>query len=831
MTTLRQSGLVTLLLSTLLLHGCGSDSNETPPQPVAPQLNVGADITLKERRSATLTAAGSSGTFNWKQVSGPDLLLTSTNTATVNIQAPSVSTDSNAILQVSLTNADNQTISKQVTVFIKNNQPPKISVNFKPYQEKTSGSFTVEATDPDGTIKSYEWKQHRGPDLKMTGTDTATVHYTVPAVSAPYQFVTISVLVTDDDGEGARYIYDRPIEQNMREFKLTGRLTDAALAGATVVAHARHAPIVTKADSNGVFNLTVSADDDETNLLMLLEAIKADNNKLSYYTLIPDLGSRKATEPVLINAFSTAWYAALVGANHGKSPASLTELRDAESSAIVEKMTEQAAVATLLMAGQSTLPDASSLHKVLTDQQVYLTVLDDLQANKPGLIATTETALLADPQQTPSAEQWPALTRPLYEVEAVIKGFSAPGSRSYQLADNGTGQYLDLGRAKAFQWQQQHNVMTVTWPDFRYESFESVQAGLMGLSAELAEQLRRWNYTSLPITNTYQHSTLQLLATGVDGSIFRVTDTVLQQMRPFSFFDQRIAPPDQQVTKSRIVRIVQTPEQPQPFVAAELNTDWSVSRYLPKAYTDFQNFYRDRFSFNPDGTGRSHNQSQSFRWQINADGALHIIFADNSAMQLHKIRQLGEIWQVYQRHFAADGTVQLGTMHSAFAINLSGEADKLILNAPQHYWQEMNALRSPQTWTGNKIRLQAADGTVNAQGYQISADHTGYFVRADTSKLPVFSPLLKHKHRWLLRSDNIGSVITAEGNVFCSPEAFCYQREWRLLKTTQGLIGKRLYLEEIARSRFDPQDPLRYLSGPSLMIYEEVPYNYFNQPE
>ena len=830
MTTLRQSGLITLLFSTLLLHGCGSDANETLPQPIAPQLSVSSDITIKEHRDTTLTATGSSGTFKWTQLSGPELQLLSTDSATVKISTPSVSKDTKAVLQVSLTSADNQTISKQVTVFIKNNLPPQISVNFKPYREKTSGSFSVEATDSDGTIKSYEWKQLRGPDLKMTGANTATIQFTVPAVIDPNQFVTISVRVTDDDGDAASYIYDRPIEQNMLEFKLTGRLTDPALAGATVVAHSGPLPVVTKADSNGSFNLTVSTDDDETNLLTLLQAIKAGQGNLSYYALIPDLASRKAIEPVQINAFSTAWYAALVGANHGKSPANLAELRDAEPAAVVENMSEQAAVATLLMAGQITLPGGSSLYKVLTDKQDYLSVLDDLNLNKPGLITTTETAVLADPLQTPSADQWPELTSPLYEVEPAIKGFSTSGSRSYQLADNGSGQYLDLGRAKAFQWQRQLSPLTLTWPDFRYDSFESVQPGLMGLSTEQAEQLRRWNYTSLPITFTYQKSTLQLLATGVDGNIFRVTDTVLQQMQPFSVFGQHFNLPDQQVTKSRIVRIVQTPEQPQSFVAAELNTDWSVARYLPKAYTDFQKFYHDRLSFNPDGTGRSLNQSQSFRWQINADGALHIIFADNSAMQLKKIRQQGEIWQVYQRYFAADGSVQLGTMHSAFAIALSAETDKLILNAPEHYWQEMNPLKSPQAWAGNKIRLQAADGTVNAQGYQISADHTGYFVRADESKLPAFSPRLTHKHRWLLTSDNTGSVMTAEGNVFCSTEAFCYQRQWRLLKTTKGLIGKRLYLEELVRSRFDPQDPMSYLYGPTLIIYEEIPFTYFNQP-
>lgn len=835
MTTLRQSGLITLLFSTLLLHGCGSDANETLPQPVAPQLSVSSDITIKEHRDTTLTATGSSGTFKWTQLSGPELQLLSTDSSTVKISTPSVSEDTKAVLQVSLTSADNQTISKQVTVFIKNNLPPQISVNFKPYREKTSGSFSVEATDSDGTIKSYEWKQLRGPDLKMTGANTATIQFTVPAVIDPNQFVTISVRVTDDDGDAASYIYGRPIEQNMLEFKLTGRLTDPALAGATVVAHKGSLPVVTKAGSNGEFNLTVSTDDDETNLMAVLQAIKADNDKLSYYALIPDLASRKATDTILLNAFSTAWYAALLVANDGKAPTDLTTLKQAEHSADVTNLTEQAAVLDIIVNGKAQLPASSdSLTSLLLNKTHYADFVYELTSKSPRIVNETTEALLANSQLLPANVSLELPQHSIFEISAAVPGFFGGGSIRFEFTADQNGLMTNAWVTESFKWEQNQSQFQLSWQDFSYQGPIPITKGLMGMTSEQVDLFRRRGEFSLNIKETYLNSTVQMLIRGYDRDVFHIKENILHQMEPFRIVgcqlpECRIDKTEDQFVKSRTVQALRAPSPELSFKPEELAKEWSAVRFSRDKYAFGLDYEVDPLTFTADGRGKSENDQQPFRWKILTDGSLHIRFADNSMMQMRKLATEKKQWLVYTSYAKSSDIPERGILQ----ILLEDTADRptAIVNTANSYWQSVGSLMSAKYWRGNKLQFMTSSNESVAFGYQFNSDNTVNAISASNVNFPQFVPVTLRKLNWSVTTDIDGrQLIRAEASRSCEAPVICYVLELKILKVVQGVMGKRIYVQQTSKTRESGNEPFVYEVGKALRIYEEIPFSYFNQP-
>lgn len=836
MNKLRQSGPVILLLTaTVLLSACGSGSEEIPSPPVTPLLNVSSEISLKEHRRATLTATGSSGTFSWTQLSGPDLQLISANSATVDIRAPSVSEDTKAVLRVTLAGTDNQTISKQVTVFIKNNLPPQISVNFKPYREKTSGSFSVEATDSDGTIKSYEWKQLRGPDLKMTGANTATIQFTVPAVIDPNQFVTISVRVTDDDGDAASYIYDRPIEQNMLEFKLTGRLTDPALAGATVVAHSGPLPVVTKAGSNGEFNLTVSTDDDETNLMTVLQAIKPGNDKLNYYALIPDLASRKATEPVLLNAFSTAWYAALLVANDGKVPSDLATLKQAGHSADVANLTEQATVLDIIVSGKAQLPASSdSLVSLLLDKTHYADFVYELTFKTPSVISDATETLLANSQLLPSAISLELPQHSLFEIAAAAPGFFGTGSSKFDFSADQRGQMTNIWLTEPFKWELNQSRFQLTWQDFSYQGPIPIAKGLMGMTSEQVDLFRRRGEFSLNIKETYLNSTVQMLVRGYDRDVFHIKDNILHQMQPFSIVgcqlpECRIDKTENQFVKSRTVQVLRAPSPELSFKPEELVKEWSVVRFSRDKYAFSSDYELDPLTFTADGRGLSENDRQPFNWKILTDGSLHIRFADNSMLQMSKLATDKKQWLVYASYAKSSDIPERGVLQ----ILLEDTADRPtnIVNTANSYWQSVGSLMSARYWRGNKLQFMTSPNESVAFGYQFNSDNTVNVVSASNVNYPKFVPVTLRKLNWSVTTDTDSKqLIRAEASRWCTAPVVCYVVEMKILKVVQGVLGKRIYVQQSIKSRESENDPFVYEEGKAFKIYEEIPFSYFNQP-
>lgn len=114
-----KSALYSALFLTLL-SGCGGSKNNnekttvtttTPSENALPVANAGADLTVNEQTSVTLTGQGSDtdgtiASYLWQQVSGTSVTLTNQDSAEVNFTAP-VSDDSETLV-FSLTVTDNK---------------------------------------------------------------------------------------------------------------------------------------------------------------------------------------------------------------------------------------------------------------------------------------------------------------------------------------------------------------------------------------------------------------------------------------------------------------------------------------------------------------------------------------------------------------------------------------------------------------------------------------------------------------------------------------------------------------------------------------------------
>ncbi len=80
-------------------------------------------------------------------------------------------------------------------------RPPVIFVSSNETNLVTSDEFdlSARASDPDGTIVSYQWFQVDGPDLIFNDTGTDTLTITVPELTT-HQIASFEVTATDNDG-------------------------------------------------------------------------------------------------------------------------------------------------------------------------------------------------------------------------------------------------------------------------------------------------------------------------------------------------------------------------------------------------------------------------------------------------------------------------------------------------------------------------------------------------------------------------------------------------------------------------------------------------------
>ncbi|WP_298637091.1 hypothetical protein [uncultured Umboniibacter sp.] len=190
--------------------GIGDNADNNPPSvSITPlgSVSAGSQVTL------TANATDSDGTidsYEWQQISGPEVSLSNATSASASFVAPAVSSDVELGFSVRVTDDAAESATATVYVLVEApNIPPTVEVSVRDeIPESATTSLVANATDVDGTIVSYRWAQISGLAVSLTNTDLATVQVATPKVDVDAEIV-ISLTVTDN--EGAESAVDIPL--------------------------------------------------------------------------------------------------------------------------------------------------------------------------------------------------------------------------------------------------------------------------------------------------------------------------------------------------------------------------------------------------------------------------------------------------------------------------------------------------------------------------------------------------------------------------------------------------------------------------------------------
>ena len=172
----------------------------------APVANAGADREVRARDTVTLQGFGSDAdgdavTYAWTQEGGPSVTLTGADSATPSFTAPDVRNDT--VLTFRLTvSANGLSSTDTVAITVKKFNRRPVGQGLTSLEEREGTAIMLDASqssDPDGDTLTYHWTQTGGPQVQVTGQDTATLQFTAPDVTADTT-LSFSLVVSDTEG-------------------------------------------------------------------------------------------------------------------------------------------------------------------------------------------------------------------------------------------------------------------------------------------------------------------------------------------------------------------------------------------------------------------------------------------------------------------------------------------------------------------------------------------------------------------------------------------------------------------------------------------------------
>ncbi len=172
----------------------------------APTAVAGAALSVDERTMGSLAGMAMDLdadplTYQWTQVNGPTLMLSSSTVLAPTFLAPNVVADTVVKMRLVASDGTLSSAPSEVDVTIKNiNRAPTAAVAMSTLTVAEGAPVTLTATgeDPDGDTLSFAWVQGSGPNAVLTGANTATVTFNAPRVSADS---TMTLVVRASDGK------------------------------------------------------------------------------------------------------------------------------------------------------------------------------------------------------------------------------------------------------------------------------------------------------------------------------------------------------------------------------------------------------------------------------------------------------------------------------------------------------------------------------------------------------------------------------------------------------------------------------------------------------
>ncbi len=184
-----------------------NDSNSKPQPPTA---DAGADQTVDEGATVTLSGSNSSdpddgiASYKWDQTGGSSVTLSDVSAAQPTFTSPEVGPDGES-LTFQLTVTDNGGLQDTDTCIVNvtwENDPPTADAGSDQTVEE-GVEVTLDgsnSTDPDDGIATYLWEQTGGPTASLSSTTAAQPTFTAPDVDEDGESLTFQLTVTDNGG-------------------------------------------------------------------------------------------------------------------------------------------------------------------------------------------------------------------------------------------------------------------------------------------------------------------------------------------------------------------------------------------------------------------------------------------------------------------------------------------------------------------------------------------------------------------------------------------------------------------------------------------------------
>ncbi len=150
-------------------------------------------------------------TVKWKQISGPTVGISDPNQRNITVTTPKVDIAQTVLLELIVTDDDGGETRQQIKIHLTDpinggstNASPTVNAGKDlVVTEGDTVNLSGTATDPDGTIFSYLWKQTAGTTkVKLTTPNHHSTQFTAPAVDEDSVF-QFTLIATDNQGASA----------------------------------------------------------------------------------------------------------------------------------------------------------------------------------------------------------------------------------------------------------------------------------------------------------------------------------------------------------------------------------------------------------------------------------------------------------------------------------------------------------------------------------------------------------------------------------------------------------------------------------------------------
>jgi hypothetical protein len=517
------------------------------------------------------------------------------------------------------------------------NTAPTIVFENSMTMEKENVQIIATVTD-DGTISSYVWTQVSGPQVEISGENSASISFIAPNVSVNQDLV-FELKVTDNDNSETSANVTVSVEQKLVNISVAGMVTDSPVANATVSVMVGEQAFEFTADDTGAYLASLSLDDDQINQMVSIVAQGVDTQQQvklmsilgSVETLIAAAGDDTTVDSsenfaVNVTNLSTAQAVLVLRENLGQALASDQQLATLVASLDGEQLVFLA-IAIKVAIDKAGENSALQLPAGFDDT---LAMAMDAQASSQyvDLVRTTTEfgaaaqEMLADNNVTNGD-----LTQLDSAYYFVARGefIEFFGEQS----NSGQGALFNDSGVFDFDYELQDNQIILSF----YEGGKTLPSE--SEQREIDGQIQWVNVESVVTSRTY---TSISSASGI--RTFRFADQGVKHFPDGEFSDENI--------NTAVLTQALSSKSMQDFEISATES-MRISLPLPTNFfslNDMSVIKSDEFTFNPDGTGSTHILGKTFTWEYLEDEVelgkreMVLSFADNHTLWFTKLTSI-----------------------------------------------------------------------------------------------------------------------------------------------------------------------------------------------